>query len=131
MRYRWALRALIGALMNEADIRNIIGGKRQHYYSISFQAVKAYAESTGRGQNPYPAVRSVVIRNLASLVRERPLTRGELDAAGRAARNITNTLRRMGEIQLKNLAIHLRLCYLKLKTRDYQRFGNLGIWTCP
>ena len=130
MNYREAARTLVNVLDSKPSIQRIVRNKRQHYYSMAYQALKAYVEAVSTGRTPHPAVKSAIIKGLTSLVRSRPLTLKELNSIDRVVRVIVDTLRRLGRIELKNLAIYLRLCNLMLRSGDRERFRILGIQPC-
>jgi len=125
--YKEVVKTLEKCLTTEQALSRIVGKRKYHYYSMMFQALKAYAKAVNTNQSPLITVKSVLIKSIASLTRTRPLSAGELNSVKRAAQCIVSILEHLEEPELKNLAIYLRLYNLMLRLGDNKRFKEMGL----
>ena len=92
-----------------------------------FQALKAYVRAIDTNQDTFIMVKSSLLKNITSLIRERPPTAQELNAINRVARNMVRELKNLKRRDLENIAIYSRLYNLMLRSGNKERFRSIGM----
>ncbi|RLE92930.1 MAG: hypothetical protein DRN04_08850 [Thermoprotei archaeon] len=127
MSYKRVAKRLTNILSSESVIKEIVKNKWHHYYLMVFQALKAYVRAIDTNQDTFIMVKSSLLKNITSLIRERPPTAQELNAINRVARNMVRELKNLKRRDLENIAIYSRLYNLMLRSGNKERFRSIGM----